>query len=537
LSWDETKDAGDLRPEREQAGTRQQGLRAGSAHDYMPLSVPPGHAGEGSPAPSAGEPPASDGSRLTRAAGKGAPAWLNLLVVALVCSLVASTYFAYQLDGKLKSSNRQALDVLATALGALSVELRVAHYSLQTFIDTQDPGVLADAKSALGPATRLASKVMSRLTPAGEDSTQVAATYVQTVESAVARLSQSIDHIAERTKFYGKLQELDSRFVQRIMPKLLVMADSTVRSTAVTSQAGEGAAAGALTEAERKTLEASAKEIQLLSDTYLDMGILPEDKPAAKVTFTAAADISRKALKLGTDYVYKSAAEEYNKWKGTHYWKITFAQADKTLTTFVDAITGRFAGYVKSGHAVLQKGEMPAATRGEALAKARTMLAPLQGIPDNLIVGPVEFQGTWQVTFWPKSGQVIQYCDPIVVWVDPKSNEPYGYQYLTVSSKYSTATGITAGYATTLAKKYAERGFMKEAFKIYRGSTYLALFRSPLTATDTLVWAAEFVISARYHENTGYDMAIVLVNARDGRYEGYMGLGDGPWRVDRWQLK
>ncbi len=529
MSWDETKDTGDSESKREQARARQEEEQAGSGGNAKILE---GGAAGSLAAAAAGTSPSGE-SRAARAPGKGAPAWLNLLVIALVCSLVASVYFAYQLDSKLKASNRQALDVVATALGALSVELRVAHYSLQTFIDTQDPGVLADAKSALGPATRLASKVMSRLTPPSEGS----GTYVQTIESAVARLSESIDHVAERTKFYGKLQDLDSRFVQRIMPKLLVMADSTVRSTAVTSQAGGTVAAEALTESERRALEASAREIQILSDTYLDMGILPEDKPAAKITFTAAADTSRKTLKLGTDYVYKSAAEEYSKWKGTHYWKIAFAQGDKTLTTFVDAVTGRFAGYVKSGHALLQKGEMPVATRGEALAKARTLLAPLQGIPDNLIVGPVEFQGTWQVTFYPKTGQVIQYCDPIVVWVDPKSNEPYGYQYLKVSSKYSTGAGIGAGYATTLGKKYAERGFMKEAFKIYRGSTYLALFRSPLTATDTLVWAVEFVISARYHENTGYDMAIVLVSARDGRYEGYMGLGDGPWRVDRWQLK
>lgn len=462
------------------------------------------------------------------------PAWLTLLVLVLAGALVASAYHAYQLDKKLKAAGIQANDALATALGGLSVELRVAHYSLQTFVDTHDPGALADARSALGPATRVASKVVSALVPPAQ---QGMATYPETIQSAVGRLSEAIDHISERTKFYDKLQDLDKRFAQRVMPKLLVMADATVRSPGTAANAADRAAPGGLTETEQTALVASAKEIRLLADTYLDMGILPEDKPGAQVTFTAAADTSRKTLKLGADYVFKGAAEEYSKWKGVHYWKITFVQGDKTLTTFVDAVTGRFAGYVRSGNAVLRKGEMPTATRGEALVKARGLLSSVQGIPKDLIVGPVEFQGTWQVTFWPKSGQVVQYSVPIVVWVDPKSNEPYGYQYLKVSSSFSTAAGIGQGYATTLGKKYAERGFMKEAFKLYRGSTYLALFRSGLTAEDTLVWAVEFVISARYHENTGYDMAVVLVNARDGRYEGYIGLGDGPWRVDRWQLR
>ena len=360
-------------------------------------------------------------SMAPRVHGKPVPAWLTILVIALTCSLVASAYFAYQLDGRLKASNRQALDALAAALGALSVELRIAHYSLRTFIDTQDPGALADVRAALGPATRVASKVMSRLTPTTEGSGQGAGTYVETVQSAVARLSEAIGHVSERTKFYDQLQELDRRFVQRVMPKLLVMADSTVRSTATVPKADESAGPAALTTEEQRALEAAAKETLLLADTYLDMGILPEDKPPPRITYTAAADVSRKALKLGVDYVYKGVTEEYNKWKGIHYWKIAFVQADQTLTTFVDAITGRFAGYVKSGHAALQKGEMPTATRGEALARARAMLAPLQGIPGDLVVGPVEFQGTWQITFWPKNGQVIQYCDPIVVWVDRKS--------------------------------------------------------------------------------------------------------------------
>jgi hypothetical protein len=446
---------------------------------------------------------------------------------------VACAYHAYQYKSALQSANAKTSSAIDAALGGLSVELRVAHYSLQRFIDTHDPGALTDARAALGPATRIASKVISALAAPASQGMQA---YTETIQSSVARLSEAIDHVSERTKFYEKLQDLDKRFVQRVMPKLLVMADATVRSGTAPRDAG-AQADGSLTDADLKALDASAKEIRLLADTYLDMGILPEDKPSAKITFTSAADTSRKTLKLGADYVYKSAAEEYNRWQGVHYWKITFAQADRTLTTFVDAVTGRFAGYVRSGSAVLNKGEMPTATRGEALVKARGLLSGIQGIPKDLIVGPVEFRGTWQITFWPKTGSMILYSDPIVVWVDPKSNEPYGYQYLKVTTKYATDAGIAQGYATTLGKKYAERGFMKEAFKLYRGSTYLALFRSGLTAEDTLVWAVEFVISARYHENTGFDMAIVLVNARDGRYEGFMGLGDGPWRVDRWQLK
>ena len=511
--------AGPLQPEQVQTGAGQAAEATEQAAGEP--AMPDEGAGQGGPL-------------APRAVHEPAPASLILLVIMLVGALVSCGYYAYQLDSRLKAANVQASDALEAALGGLSVELRVAHYSLQTFIDTHDPGALTDARSALGPATRVASKVIATLVPPGQ---QGIGAYPETIQSAVRRLSEAIDHVSERTKFYDKLQDLDSRFVQRVMPKLLVMADATVRSPGTALKAAGGTAPEGLTEADWKALEASAKEIRLLADTYLDMGILPEDKPTAKVTYTAAADTSRKTLKLGVDYVYKSVVEEYNKWKGVHYWKITFVQADKTLTTFVDATTGRFAGYVRSGSAVLRKGEMPTATRGEALVKARGLLSGVQGIPKDLIVGPVEFQGTWQVTFWPKSGPVVQYSDPIVVWVDPKSNEPYGYEYLKATTKFSTDAGIGQGYATTLGKKYAERGFMKEAFKIYRGSTYLALFRSGLTGEDTLVWAVEFVISARYHENTGYDMAVVLVNARDGRYEGFMGLGDGLWRVDRWQLK
>lgn len=512
------------------------GVPAPTAGSPVPVPVSPRSrlAEPAEPAALEAAPPSDAGGSLRLRLGLVVSLVLKLAVVLLAVACAAAGLWGFGMMRKYEQAEKDRREAAGVALGAISVEFRVAHYSLQSFVEAQDPTVLADARSALGPAVRVASRVLTSVGDLPREDT--GASLPELLGSAATRLGRCIDLMSERTKYYGKLQDLDKRVLQKVMPRLLSLADAMAPQP---GSARTETPVASLTAAERQTAVNAATEVGAIADSYLELGVMPEEKPPARVSQVAAVDAARRYLTLRTsqDYALKSAQEKYSKWLGVHYWEISFAEGSKTLVAYIDAQTGKFAGYMRPDYTIIHKGEMPSLTRGEALVKARTLLSNLPDVPQDIAVGPVEFKGTWQITFWPKIGGIVYYSHPVTVWVDAKSNEAYGYQSLRLPVKPLGGPAIDASYATYLGKKAAEKGFMKEAFKAYRGSTYLAVYRSDLTAEDTLVWAVEFVISSRYHETTGYDMAIILINTRDGRYEGYKGLGDGPWRVDWWQMK
>lgn len=489
------------------------------------------------PAPSAPQPaeaqePQPLPSRQSATSG-GTSAFAIILIVLLLAGCGALWYWVQLLQAELGRAQVWRAEIGRTTVGAASLEYRTAYYALQSFLESGETESLAEARAALGPAVRLASRVLASTEQMHVTEDLQQTSYARILSAASAQLTNAIDHIIARTRYYGRVQDLDRHVIQRISPRLLLIADATaLRASPARDQAS--APPPGLND---KAVASTVQELESIARSYLEMGVLPDAKPAPKVTQASAADTARKAMKLANDFVFKSSEERYSKWEGVHYWEIVFTKDAKDLKTFVDAQTGRFLGYIRPEHTILQRGERPSLSRGEALARARTILPSIPDISRDLVVGPVEFDGTWKVTFWPKVNGAIYYSHPIVVWVDARSNEPYGYQSLRLPPRDWPQPLIGSAYAATQAKKFAERGFMKDAFTEYRGSTFLAVERSRITAEDTLVWASDFVISARYHENTGYDMALVLVNAKDGRYEGYRLLGDGPLRIDWWSRR
>ncbi len=413
--------------------------------------------------------------------------------------------------------------VVSATLTALSSEYRTAHYSLLEFAEAAEIISLSEARAALGPVTRLAASIVEQ---AGEGVEVFS--LVDLLEHNSHRLIEVMDKMADRFQYYGEVQQFDLRSIEALAPELLVIADSL----ALTAGRGDGEDA-ALQRAHR-----ALERIALCVSAYLDMGTMPEAKPEPVVDMLSAAETARAFLMLPDVDASFSASETYNNWQGVHIWELTFHTPGRDVSVLIDASTALVRGYILSGHNSLDRSRTPAMSRGEALAVAKSWLPIISNVPARaFMTGRVEFDGSWKVTFWPKIDGVVLYSHPATVYVDPIDNQPYGYHSLRELPATLPMPQIRAEDATELAKTYAQQGFMKEAFTAYRGSTYLAVVRSPITAEDTLVWAAEFVISSRYHQSTGYDMALCLVNAHNGRYEGTYGLGDGRHRIDWWQRR
>lgn len=440
-----------------------------------------------------------------------------LIAVSLLFALGVNNRYLHDMKAselRMQSVRRHLFEHIANGFGESAV-------LLERFADDGDTYALRTVQTLLRTVT---DEHMRHLDAKCTDYLNMSSDLGSALWDTSELFKNAVHLLFERSHYFYRFEQPEQRFLNHIRPALKSFNDAVMgEQPSASSQEGMSDAAA---------LEALSR-IKAVSLLYTQQG----DEPSAPTVAEEKAILTAyEHVRWAPESAAVSAVECFDTWKDLHFWKITLTQqgTTKTHVAYVDAQQGTIMGSEDYHSDGIPNTGAPRLSRGEALLKARGLIHSIPGAPDQFEIGPVEFNGTWRVTFWPKTAQIVFYSHPIHVLVDDNTAEPVGYQNLSGSLPVPAKATVTTSAAVEIAQSSINAGYLADSLVQYRGDTKLAVVRSQLKREDVLVWSVEYVISKSFHERTGYDMAGVLVNANTGELEGCFGLGDGARRVDWW---